>query len=252
MLAVDVAVFWLQDRLEVCHLASKGASYVIGEGAGCHHVAPGIERHHLVRVGDDAVMVQPVGGGGAIALKLGEHTVVPVGPLTFRVDVVRAGAVALPPVPGAKRDGLGPHLLVAGVVHLMAAAVLMSMPRDVSSLDFDDGRESALAAMRFMNLPETEESTLAPMDLPEAVEATGASVTERVPAERAATTRARLPALPMAAADATARRRAVAARGRAGAARRRLLHLMLPGHRRHDQCLRDAQRCRGDGQDHHE
>lgn len=211
MLAVDVAVFWEQDRLEVCHLASKGASYVIGEGAGCHHIAPGIERHPLVRVGDDAVMVQPVNSCDAIALKLGEHTVVTVGPLTFRVDVVRAGAVALPRVPGAKRDGLGPHLLVAGVVHLMAAAVLMSMPRDVSSLDFDDGRESELAAMRFMNLPETEESTLAPMDLPEPAEAMGASVTEQAPAEHATATRARLPSLPMAATDTTARRRAVAA-----------------------------------------
>jgi TonB family protein len=214
MLAVDVAVFWEQDRLEVCHLASKGASYVIGEGAGCHHVAPGVERHTLVRVGDDAVMVHPVHGGDVIALELGQHTVVEAGPLTFRVEVVRAGAVSLPRVPGAKRDGLGPHLLVAGVVHLMAAAVLMSMPRDVSSLNFDDGQASALAAMRFMNLPETQESTLAPIDLtdlPETPEATGADVAERAPAEHASATRSRLPSLPMAAADVTARRRAVAA-----------------------------------------
>jgi TonB family protein len=211
MLAVDVAVFWGQDCLEVCHLSSRGVEFVIGEAPGCHHIAQGIERHRLVRVGDDAVMVHPVDGGDAIALKLGEHTAIAAGALSFHIEVVRAGAVALPRVPGAKRDGLGPHLLIAGVVHLMCAAVLMSMPRDVSSLDFDDGHEAALAAMRFMSLPETEESALAPMDLPENAEAADTDAAPSAPTQSPTHARPRLPALPMAAADATARRRAVAA-----------------------------------------
>ena len=153
MLAADISVFWEQDRLDACHLPSARKEYVIGEAAGCHHFASGLTQHSLVRVEDEAVLVVEPVTGREHRLTLGEHMTVGVGTLAFEVTAVRAGALVLSVSKSKKSDAMGPHLLLASVLHLMFAAVLVSMPRDVSSLELD-GFADTRASMSFLSMPE--------------------------------------------------------------------------------------------------
>ncbi len=153
----DVTVFWEHDRLDARHVSGEGACYEIGEHPRCDHVAPGFSRHPLARVVGEGVEVRIPGTGEVRRLAPGQSLDVGLGTLCFHVAAVRAGAVILAPI--HKPDGWFSSLFGATMLHLVAVATIISLPRDAARLDLDSF-ETSSQIVKFMSLP--EESTPPP------------------------------------------------------------------------------------------